>query len=72
MSDDIREGMILQSEERPRLKKCPFCGGDTEWIGFPPDGEYIISCKDCGASMTGWSYEQAAERWNKRVKGEGK
>ena len=54
-----------------RLKPCPFCGSETLGIEceerrIMPDS-YQVGCWTCGAKGgTGWSKEEAANKWNIR------
>lgn len=60
------------------LKSCPFCGfkldPDADDCIYPVNREktlYNVVCYEtgggCGASVLGWTAEEAICRWNKRV-----
>lgn len=59
----------------PKLKPCPFCGGEAiivyEAIRESVYGETIrgttIGCRDCECHMFYTNRELAIEAWNKRV-----
>lgn len=60
------------------LKDCPFCGfkpnyQDADCV-YPVNRErtlYNVVCYEtgggCGASVLGWTEDEAVERWNRRV-----
>ena len=52
------------SENKVKLKPCPFCGGEAvEQVG----SFFWISCQQCGAeSEVFFEMEGAIEAWNKR------
>lgn len=58
------------------LKKCPFCGGETEMgkSGFGPVDEpsviafVDVTCKDCGAMAMKDTEAEAVTAWNTRAK----
>lgn len=55
--------------EKPKLKGCPFCGGEVEVDNPMPDYQsgHGFHCLKCGAYFQlGDSDEEAAEAWNKR------
>lgn len=63
------------------LKPCPFCGAreDDEdeplhvWWVDKPDGEYMVECDRCGASISwanNWLHSEAVEAWNRRATNE--
>lgn len=65
------------SEQKVELLACPFCGGSHVVIemkeGFDPVG--IVWCRTCGGQMHAkvasfkTLEQEAANRWNKRAKG---
>jgi Lar family restriction alleviation protein len=57
----------------PKLKPCPFCGGEAYLIGlFIPtiDDEintYEVGCEKCDFSrQEDWYYDELVEWWNSR------
>jgi len=62
-------------EKEPKLKPCPFCGGEKQVIAVFRNGksdQHYISCKGgvyaCGAGMDGFkSRESVIKAWNKRA-----
>ena len=52
----------------PKLKPCPFCGGEAEvWVSDVTD-RAIVYCTVCDAQISIRPTEQEAiEAWNKRV-----
>ena len=48
-----------------KLKSCPFCGGDTEFL----DDEPWIECQQCGAvvSFPVESRDRVVVQWNRRA-----
>ena len=53
------------------LKPCPFCGGDDIYadVGIYIGKEWLsvtIKCRDCGASIWGYTLEEAITAWNRR------
>ena len=70
---DTREGAILQSIGRARLKECPFCGCEdvnahgrkSVVFGFVV---YWIECYECGARTREYpTMEDAGNAWNRRA-----
>lgn len=53
-----------------KMDKCPFCGGDAQYIAVTKKGGYC-ECIECGASNPGagsyTSYDLAIRRWNRRA-----
>lgn len=48
------------------LKKCPFCGGKAEIVGYKI---FWVICKECTAETKSFdTREEAIEAWNRRVK----
>lgn len=69
MSETMK-GKILQSENRPRINECPFCGGEatvkTRTFAMTPR-KYRVECTKCGASgKEQEDIETAVSEWNKR------
>lgn len=62
----------MQNKEYPKLRDCPFCGGNRIGImlRFPLHGEmtsYYALCSGCGARSALHVEEQwAIEAWNRR------
>lgn len=61
-----------KGKDMEELKKCPFCGGESELRGIKDfSGKVIIAsvvCKSCGASTNNYASEKSAiEAWNNRV-----
>ena len=59
----------MQNKESPRLRECPFCGGeaafdmDENWYW-----EWIVYCPKCHASQGHFiKKEEAIEAWNRRA-----
>lgn len=61
-----------------KLKTCPFCGGEAEFIYIAPYVHPLtgrkglvhwqVACDNCGVVTAGMlSEEDAAEAWNRRV-----
>ena len=50
-----------------KLKPCPFCGGHAIIDGCD-DGQWIVICKECAASI-GYNEtkQEAIEEWNWRI-----
>lgn len=47
------------------LLPCPFCGGEAKYDNS--EGNYYISCDECGARTFGFNKEHAFNEWNKRA-----
>ena len=68
----------MTDSNAPKLKPCPFCGGQAEYYKQWPGGvgasgmedpEYLIECVICRATNR-YPYatkEHAADRWNRRA-----
>ena len=53
--------------EQPKLKPCPFCGGEAEMFPYYFN-EWHIGCGKCSCDMGVFdTKEEAIEAWNKRV-----
>lgn len=47
------------------LKKCPFCGGKAEIVGYKI---FWVICKECTAETKSFdTREEAIDAWNRRV-----
>ena len=70
----------MQKNDCPKLRECPFCGGNAEEaflkrkklfasMCLPYNTHYVyILCKTCGAtSKLCWTVENAIEAWNRRA-----
>lgn len=72
----------MQNIESPKLRECPFCGGEAELYRMRRDnrkryGVYhmiaTIKCRECTAQVEqagcneDRAIEYAAKRWNRRV-----
>ena len=77
-TEDLRRDEM--SDDEPKLKRCPFCGGVPQYSEIENDenvpnagGEYI-ECIDCGCStVVMFSVKEDAkthliERWNRRTR----
>lgn len=54
-----------ENMEEIKLKPCPFCGGEAEFVGYK---SYWIICVDCTAESAVYdSKAEAVEAWNRRV-----
>ena len=52
----------------PKLKPCPFCGGEAEIFVSDITDRALVYCKCCDAQIKMQQNEQEAiEAWNKRV-----
>ncbi len=48
-----------------RLKRCPFCGGEAEIVGYTI---FWVTCKECTAETKDFdTKEEAIEAWNRRA-----
>jgi Lar family restriction alleviation protein len=75
-----RKELRMQNKESPRLRECPFCGGDAK-VEFVKRKKlfakfrypYVthvpyVCCKVCLASShVKWTEESVIEAWNRRV-----
>ena len=68
---EIIKGQILQTEGRPRLKECPFCGCEAEVICHRfvnMNDSFGVRCLVCKAES--WQFygktEEAVYAWNRR------
>lgn len=60
------------------LKSCPFCGCktvkllmQTAWYDEPRNkGKKAVICTNCGATMYGCDNYEAADKWNRRFRGD--
>jgi len=58
--------------ENPKIKPCPFCGGDCITYGYARDGK-SIGCADCGVRIVRYhgqihdTVDRLAEAWNDRT-----
>lgn len=48
----------------PKLKPCPFCGGEPYLHGFSIN--HLVMCKRCGAQSDDGSQERTIAAWNRR------
>lgn len=69
----------MDKEKKPRLKRCPFCGGKarlyktTAGTGMTHYFVYGVGCWVCGAKVESVLGETVAIRkWSRRVKPRGK
>ena len=52
----------------PKLKPCPFCGGEAEIFVSDITDRALVYCRGCDAQIKMQQNEQeAVEAWNKRV-----
>lgn len=66
----------MQSKDYPKLRNCPFCGGEAEKSHLKKRWHRVlgiycpiyIRCKVCGIkSEAHYTVEYAIEAWNRRV-----
>ncbi len=67
----LKEGRDKLMDE---LKPCPFCGGKAILQSAPPQDNYFVSCRKCGATTMKYfpGKEEAAVMWNRRAAPENK
>ena len=54
--------------EQPKLKPCPFCGGEAIWKPmFVQNENRVIGCSKCVAEMNCLTHKQAIQAWNRRA-----
>jgi len=54
-----------------KLKPCPFCGGDPVTYERGWDWAIVVTCLDCGYSISGFdTTEKAIDMWNTGVENE--
>lgn len=62
----------------PKLKPCPFCGGEAFLDVIPPHRHYLVDlpdyeggatveCTECAAGMMGRTAKEVTEMWNRRT-----
>lgn len=72
------EAFHLDFADKPKLKPCPFCGGEAEYYEICADMDYMefgseagIKCKNCGCCVqTGNvndTHDTIVEKWNMRL-----
>lgn len=65
----------------PKLKPCPFCGGEAilnvipphkhHFVNFPDyPGGATVECTECAVGMMMRTVEEVVEAWNRRVQDE--
>ena len=54
--------------EELKLKPCPFCGSEAEFIGEEHYDWFYIQCKKCKMRSAWQTREEAIEAWNRRSK----
>lgn len=55
----------------PKLKPCPFCGGEVKIFTAPIKGTQMFICHKCGADVSFFGVEhqpKATIAWNRRAK----
>lgn len=62
----------MMEEQEPRLKACPFCGGEAVMQAPNMHRVTCISCSNCMASTKWGKVEVVMEAWNRRAGEEGK
>lgn len=56
---------VKEMKETKELKKCPFCGGEAEIVGYK--FSWIV-CKECSAETGVFDTKiEAIKAWNRRV-----
>lgn len=59
----------MQHKESPKLRECPFCGGDAFKLKVDDHGFVFFSvvCHECHARTNGCTTEaRSVEAWNRR------
>ena len=55
-----------------KLRSCPFCGGEAEYIPMAKDATGVISatvrCRECACGTRVLYPDDAVRAWNRRVK----
>lgn len=58
----------LNTEYKPELKPCPFCGGKAEAIKAKSGVLWVVRCEDCGSKTRYCNTEaETTEKWNRRA-----
>lgn len=71
----------MTNKTEPKLKPCPFCGGEAKLVDYGQEGDFEdwdVECEKCGILFVapgkeeGWvtTKEEAAEAWNRRAQDE--
>lgn len=62
-----RKYRVTLDEIEPKLKPCPFCGGEPFYYEADVDFDHHITCTICGAnSCECMTKEDAVRNWNRR------